>query len=301
MKKITIKNFKKKLNKVYKRNKKKFNIYSSFKTAMNDDIIIGYWSNHEKTKDNWGDSINPFIFGKLSGKRIVHINSIYNFRNKPVYTAVGSILDNSRLKKNRRLVIWGSGFKNEKSTFQVKNVKIFAVRGPLTRNKLLNSGYECPEVYGDPALLFPLFYPKKPKIKYKLGIIPHYIDSNNPNIENFESETDVVIIDITGGITEVIDLVLSCEVIASSSLHGLILADAYNIPSIWIKFSDKISGGNFKYHDYFLSVGRMNEMPLIINNTTTRSEILSHLNDYSINFNKENLLNSCPFFCKENI
>ena len=49
--------------------------------------------------------------------------------------------------------------------------KVLAVRGPLSRNYLLENGVDCPDVYGDPALLFPKYY--KPHIykKYKLGII----------------------------------------------------------------------------------------------------------------------------------
>lgn len=48
----------------------------------------------------------------------------------------------------------------------------------------------------------------------------------------------------------------SCKKILSSSLHGLIVSDAYNIPNRMIKFSNKINGDGTNFTDYFLSVKR---------------------------------------------
>jgi pyruvyltransferase len=44
---------------------------------------------------------------------------------------------------------------------------------------------------------------------------------------------------------------LSCRIIVSSSLHGLIFAHAYGLPAIWIKLSDRLVGGEFKFHDHY--------------------------------------------------
>ncbi len=70
-------------------------------------------------------------------------------------------------------------------------------------------------------------------------------------IRNLKSKykDDIWVIDIQGNWENVIDDINRCEFIASSSLHGIITADSYNIPSLWIKMSDKITGGNFKFQD----------------------------------------------------
>lgn len=40
---------------------------------------------------------------------------------------------------------------------------------------------------------------------------------------------------------------LECECILSSSLHGLIISDAYKNPNVWIKFSNPVGGNRFIY------------------------------------------------------
>jgi pyruvyltransferase len=66
----------------------------------------------------------------------------------------------------------------------------------------------------------------------------------------------VRLIDMQDPIEEVIDRIAACELVASSSLHGLIASHAYSIPAFWIKFRPLLSGDDSKFHDYFLSIGR---------------------------------------------
>ena len=61
-----------------------------------------------------------------------------------------------------------------------------------------------------------------------------------------------------------LDEICSCEQIASSSLHGLIISDSYKIPSVWIKFTDKLKGGSFKFNDYFMSIKSELLKPVVI-------------------------------------
>ena len=72
-------------------------------------------------------------------------------------------------------IVWGTGCIAPGRIGQTPK-KIYAVRGPLTKKELDKRGISCPEIYGDPALLFPQIYNPKIEKKYKLGIIPHYID-----------------------------------------------------------------------------------------------------------------------------
>lgn len=210
---------------------------------------------------NYGDAITLFLIEnlfkvKINSKRLWDPNVTYEH-----YITVGSILHFS----NEYSHIWGSGFieqdsfidkryKNSKPEAVKKPKKIYCVRGPLTRQKLLDDGIICPEVYGDPAILLPLVYnPLKVELKYKYGIIPHFTDKKHPVIMNLSSE--VHFIDINSGYKpfQLIDEILKCETIISSSLHGLIVAIAYKKPCIWIKMS-KLMGDSFKFNDFFTSL-----------------------------------------------
>ena len=142
--------------------------------------------------------------------------------------------------------------------------KIYAVRGPLTRQKLIDQGVECPEVYGDPALLMSRFYPSHKQKRFKLGILPHYSDKLNtflPLIKDGQSRSSIY---KTPNPLKVIDEICSCECLASSSLHGLIIADSYQIPSVWLKFSNKLVSGSFKFQDYFQSIGGNVKDPYVV-------------------------------------
>jgi hypothetical protein len=66
---------------------------------------------------------------------------------------------------------------------------------------------------------------------------------------------------------------VSCDVIVSTSLYGLIVADAYGIPCVWLSVGDNIRGGMFKFHDYLLSTGREKVNPIRINKIVTDDDI----------------------------
>ncbi len=209
------------------------------------------YSRSKETEKNWGDALNGYLIPRISGKTVLHHSEYFNLGLVPTLGGIGSILDSNRV---RNLIVWGSGLKKPTSMIHVKPSRVLAVRGALTRKRLMELGMACPEVYGDAALVLPKFYqPATRIIKYRVGIIPHYIDKDNSQLDFFRQQPDVCIIDVMSGIEEFVDQLCACEVIVSSSLHGLIAADAYGIPRVWMKLSDKIAGGDFKFMDYFSS------------------------------------------------
>lgn len=118
---------------------------------------------------------------------------------------------------------------HENRKFKIPLKKVHAVRGPLTRNLILSQGIECPEIYGDPGLLVSKIYKPNFKKKYKLGLIPHYVDKENKYVNYLKNKypNEVLVIDIQSSFKNVIDNINKCEMIASSSLHGVITAQMH--------------------------------------------------------------------------
>ena len=292
--------YKRIINKIRQYREKIIHTLDYFITPINERIIINSWiklKNNKVDSNNWGDDINYFLLQNLTNKRIFFFSFLI-FPPKKNYLCIGSIIENLT---NESSIIWGSGAMYGNKPLSVKPQKVLAVRGPLTRNYLISNGIECPEIYGDPALLLPYYYKPAIEKKFKLGVIPHYVDRYNTYILDLMNREPlkVKMINMKGYKywQEVIDDICSCEFVISSSLHGLIISDAYNIPNTWVKFSDKISGGHFKYIDYFKSVNRQTLTPIHID-----SPIYINGFDMSkwspISFNPEPLLKCCPFNSK---
>jgi len=95
--------------------------------------------------------------------------------------------------------------------------------------------------------------------------------------------------------TDFIDEICSCDFVISSSLHGLIIAEAYGIPSQWVEFGTYVDGWEFKYYDFYESIGKMNEVPLKINETTTYETIMEKKSNWSRgSIDLDKLMAACP-------
>jgi len=123
-------------------------------------------------------------------------------------------------------------------------------RGPITRQRVIELGGVCPEIYGDIALLFPRLVKPLDKI-YKTAIISHYIDYKL--IKEKYPESTIINMQ-TDNMIETVQKITRCERVISSSLHGIIIANAYGIPAAWTKFN-KLTGDNIKFQDYARSGG----------------------------------------------
>jgi pyruvyltransferase len=136
---------------------------------------------------------------------------------------------------------------------QFKTLDVRGVRCPLTREYLLSKGIACPEIYGDPAILSPLFYPEQimcpngPSQEY--AIVPQL----NDKLELYAGYKNLLISPrMYPG--EFLRAILKAKTIVSTSLHGIILAEAYGLNAIYL---DSGSGETqFKYDDYYQGTGR---------------------------------------------
>lgn len=253
---------------------------------------------------NWGDDINDHFIRSLTQREIeIYFDTpVAMALKKPNYLCIGSTLNYLTTKQT---VVWGAGVIDDKLDLREEPRKVCAVRGPLTRDYLLARGIDCPEVYGDPALLIPYFYKPARFDRPRDGsicIIPHYQDKASPILAAIAAtHPELRFLDIAnyGKWTDFIDQICECDVVFSSSLHGLIVAEAFGIPNYWISVSGKIIGKGFKFRDYFASIGKQISEPIGLDETFNPAAFAGSNLWSRGHINLTKLLEACPFKIKE--
>lgn len=252
---------------------------------------------------NWGDILNKHLLNRLKiSHEIIDIDLKNKYLDKKHidigrhYLVVGSIVQHA----DENSVIWGAGYISDNSTIKAKPAEVLAVRGPLTRDRLISQDIRCPEVYGDPALLLPFIYENPGIKKYKLGVILHNDHNSNTINSTVLSDHRVIVINLRDDFLDVLNKIMLCENIVSSSLHGLIVADAYGIPSRRLVFNNKnLHGGDFKFMDYYLSIEHEPEESLIVNDKLSVEDFVASCNKKHIKLDLFPLIESCPFNSSE--
>lgn len=257
--------------------------------AQEASIPLIWWTD----APNFGDLLAPWL-----AARMTRLPARYPRPKSHNYVAVGSIVG----RANRRSTVWGSGsFGTERRSAFCSHARYTAVRGPLTRSRLNDVGIACPPVYGDPALLVPWYFNPRPTQAHEVGVI---IRHSEHNWRQLELSPEIKVIDLgSGDVEAVIEQIVSCRRILSSSLHGLVLADTFGIPNAWLDTStssggSRPNGGEFKFYDYFASVSKLRHpVRLDLSGAVDVSRLNREIDfdDRPIQFDPHELLAACPF------
>ena len=196
-----------------------------------------YWNK----RFNFGDQLTSLLLKRFTG-----LDSFWSEPHEAQLVMVGSIAEH--LPKYYDGVIAGIGKLHEETVVSFPNAKILGLRGKLTSQRKMKN-----VVYADPALLADELIPLCDK-EYHLGLVPHWSDTElekNPIFLKYNP----IIIRVVDNPLDVITQIAKCRKIVSSSLHGVILADAFGIPRR-IEIAPRMlshpqhEGGIFKWMDY---------------------------------------------------
>jgi len=202
--------------------------------------MIAWWSQSPKP-GNLGDVLTPIILQGMG------VDVKWAPRRKARLLAIGSII---RFAVPGQYV-WGSGAMWSHDVPSPR-ARYLAVRGPLTRAVVQRAGGECPQVYGDPALLLPRIHNGAVEQQHDVAIVPHYVDERGVRARYPGWH---IISSLRANPLQVVDEIRSCKAILSSSLHGIIVAHAYGIPAAWVRFSNLLDGDDTKFRDHAAAVG----------------------------------------------
>jgi hypothetical protein len=165
--------------------------------------------------------------------------------------------------------VWGTGinpyWQDQQWSYPTR-LQVYSVRGPkteaLVKEKL---GVPYPIPHGDPGFVVPLLYPEFASMRMKqrtsrgtrFCFVPHFHDVQRA-MDALPRQVKRV--SARRAWRPVVKKIATqCDHVASSSLHGIVVADALGIPSMWFQWNDTMtaqSEGHFKYLDYMGSIGR---------------------------------------------
>ena len=205
----------------------------------------------DHSKRNFGDYLSADLVEMVSERKVVHAQV-----KRADMIAIGSVLVREQKAKilgfPRRLHIWGTGSGSPHDTFSNRHY-YHAVRGTKCMDQI--EGLKSQPVLGDPGLLCPFLVKKPDRKKTRIGIIPHLSHQSSPEIAALlQRLPGSRIIDVYSPVKQVLEEIASCDFVLSSSLHGLIVADSYGVPSQWLTL-ERNSDWEFKFLDYYTSFG----------------------------------------------
>lgn len=186
---------------------------------------------------NYGDQINEFILQQLGA------DYDWSLPESSELVMCGSILEH--LPANYAGTVCGVGKLHESSRVNLSDARVFALRGKLTL-----SGVSMPAkgsvVLGDPGLLLPAWV-RQPSTRYPVGVMPHHTDKTLWDRFSYGH-----FIDPTQPVHKITEEIGACRRLITSSLHGAVVADAYQVPRQIELPPDPLGkeGGAFKFRDY---------------------------------------------------
>ena len=204
---------------------------------------------------NFGDEMTPAVLGVLG------IPAKWAAPDQAELIAVGSIIEYVAKRSDAKPMVWGSGLREPTSEHTRDAVReqmgtFLAVRGPRSLNWL---GLPSDLPFGDPGVFAPELLKRAPKRRTGTLIIPHFRTWSTREglalLESFRS-AGFRVMPPAVAVEEAITTIASSDFVVSSSLHGVIVANALGVPAqAVLPPRSKRAEPTHKYEDYFASVG----------------------------------------------
>ena len=153
---------------------------------------------------------------------------IHRVASRARLAGVGSILE--FLPADWSGVVWGSGLMHGEP-HPLKNARVLAVRGHLTRELV---GAPDDVALGDPGILVGRLRPR-PERRWDVALVPHgHHRSHAPFLALAETAGyRVRVVNVHQTAERVVREIGASGAVITTSLHGLVTADAYGIPAVW--------------------------------------------------------------------
>lgn len=210
-------------------------------SARRGGVIVPafWWDGHP----NFGDDLTPWILPRYG------IVPQYREPRAARLIGIGSLLE--FVDEDYDGAIWGAGLMNDRAR-PLPAASVLAVRGPLTAERI---GLEDEPPYGDPGILVAR-HQRKPETDDRIAVVPHGHHRGHASLAQLVQAAGdgVRIVNVHQRAGAAVRQIATSRVVITTSLHGLITADAYHIPAVWTTLEPPLGGGDFKFRDYEAAV-----------------------------------------------
>lgn len=249
-----------------------------------------YWS---RSKPNFGDAMSPILCEYLAECPVVYAD-----KRHCDLVAQGSLLDRFRERFfHPRIHVWGTGFIEPRRP-RPSRFHYHAIRGRLSAALLRGVTIET---FGDPGLLADRLWPelRRTPQRHRIGLVPHYSHRTDAAVQQLcNTLNGCVMIDVFEDVKDVLRQIASCQCVLSSSLHGLVVADAFGVPNAWLQFADALHGHDFKFRDYYSIYGLDRTLHPLSPEEITPQKIATIRDSYArpgLDRIKDSLIRAFPF------
>lgn len=198
-----------------------------------------WWDGHP----NFGDDLTPQLLPRLG------FVPLYREPRHASLVGVGSLLE--FLPRDWTGSIWGTGLMDD-AAHALPQAVVLAVRGPLTAERI---GLRDEPAYGDPGLLVGRHI-ARPASDGRIAVVPHGHHRGHERLARLtEHAGDAArTVNVHQRAIPAVRQIASARAVVTTSLHGLVTADAYGIPAYWTTLDPPLGGGDFKFRDYEAAV-----------------------------------------------
>lgn len=206
--------------------------------------VKAYWW---REVPNFGDALAPLLLERFAGIKVQ-----WDTISHSSIASVGSILEHIPPLWDGYILGSGKLMEHTRLHLHTKTAKVLSIRGPLSARGIPGSF-----TLGDPGLLADELVAPPEKL-WDLGIVPHWQDKEL--VAKFShiipKQYSYKIINPGDDPLTVISQIGSCRRIVTSSLHGMIVADAFGGIPRRVEICPKMwrDGGDFKFRDYSQSI-----------------------------------------------
>jgi hypothetical protein len=206
--------------------------------------IRAWWWREASHRTNFGDELGWLLLERITSRRVER-----TALGRCDVVSVGSLLETVlRHGAGNRPLVWGAGFLAPGEAVSRDALAFAAVRGRLTRERIAGGDDVA---LGDPGLLAPLLLDDVPPRRDRIAFLPHRHDRGAEAVRAFAARPEVDLLDVHASPLDVLAGIASCRFVLSSSLHGLVVADALGVPSCWVEPTTRVEGAGYKFRDYY--------------------------------------------------